>query len=116
MKMKSPTTVYATLIILFGFIIGYLDLHANEVQGIVLLLITFSAIVGLYMPRRAWLTGLLLGLSVFAAHGLLEILGYPQPYPIQPNIFASLLALVPAFIGAFVGAFIRNKLFSGREK
>jgi hypothetical protein len=113
--MKSPTAVYVTLIIVFGFITGYLDLHADEVQGIVLLLITFSAIVGMYLPRLAWLTGLLLGSSVFAAHGLLSILGYAQPYPVEPNLFAAFLALIPAFIGAFAGAFIRNKLFLGNS-
>ena len=99
---------------MFSFIIGYLDLHADEVQGIVLLLITFSVIVGLYMPRLSWLTGLLLGSSVFAAHGLLAILGYEQPYPVEPNLFAAFLALIPAFIGAFAGAFIHKKLFSGK--
>ena len=89
--------------------IGYLDLRASEVQGIVLLILLGAGGFGLLWPRRAWLWALLFGLSVPVWH-----LFGRSAYAVQPNAFATLMALIPAVLAASVGAGLR--LASGEPK
>jgi hypothetical protein len=87
--------------------IGYLDLRASEVQGIVVFLVVGAGLWGLLWPRRAWRWALVFGLSVPLWHLGNALAGRPSPYPVEPNSFATLLAFVPAAIAAYGGAGIR---------
>ena len=107
--MQAKIWLYP-LALCLGALTGYLDLHASEVQPIVLLLLLFTATLGFAQPRHAWRWGMILGLSICCTHVAAHLLGY-KTYPIQPNVLASLLALIPSFIGAYVGAGIRWATF-----
>ena len=87
--------------------IGYLDLHASEVQGIVALLMLGAGLWGTLWPQRAWRWALVFGMSVPLWHFGNTLAGRASPYPVEPNAFATLLALVPAAIAAYGGAGIR---------
>ena len=90
-------------------IVGWLDFHADEVQGTVLLLIVLTAMLSFAAPRSAWLIGLIMGLSVEVTHFVAKWMGIPQTFPMQPEM-GGLLALIPAAIGAGIGYALRRGL------
>jgi hypothetical protein len=71
-----------------------------------LLILLGTAAFGFIQPQRAWAPALIIGGSIFVAHGLAHFSGYQPPYEVKPNVFVTLLALIPGFIGAYIGAFI----------
>lgn len=87
-------------------IIGWIDLQASEVQPVVLLILSSTALLGFVQPPRAWLWALIIGSGILTAHLIGPWLGLNPLYEVQPNVFATLIALIPAFIGAYIGAFI----------
>lgn len=94
--------------VLFGVVISYIDLHSEEVQSAVLLLLIFSFVLGYKHPQKAWLYSLILGLSVITGFIFSRLTGF-VPKGIPPdNIFSSLLALIPAYIGGYLGVFIKS--------
>lgn len=105
--MKRLEVFCYGLTLVFGCIIGYLNLHNNEVQPAVLAILVFTALLSFLQPRRAWLWAILLGLSVMLSYFIAEAIGYHAPPP-DPNIFATLIALIPACIGATLGAVLRR--------
>jgi hypothetical protein len=90
-----------------GLLAAYVDFHATEVQATVLVLLLFTFAFGFASPRRAWRLGLAVGIAVPLAHILNHLLHRPPPYPVEPNLLATLIALIPAQIGATMGAFAR---------
>src|SRR5438445_108144 len=102
MRTAWPYVVAVAL----GAVIGWLDLHASEVQGAVLLMLMCAFGMGLAAPERAWRWGVLIGLGVPVVHVVASACGYRPPHPPQPNDLATLLALIPGLIGASVGAAI----------
>lgn len=90
----------------FGTLIGWIDLKSAEVQPVVLLILISTAILGFVQPQRAWLSALMIGGSILAAHLIGPLVGVNPPYVVEPNGLATLMALIPAFIGAYIGAFI----------
>lgn len=96
------------LTIVFGVSISYVDLHNDEVQPAVLLLLIFSFILGYKHPEKAWLYSLLLGLSVIIGYSVAQIIGFTPKAPPPGNILESLLAIIPAFIGGYAGVLVRN--------
>jgi hypothetical protein len=89
--------------VLFGVFAGAVDLTSKEVQGTVLLIIVSAGALGFLIPKRAWIWALIIGASIFGAHLWAQSTGYPVPYPVEPNVAITLLALIPAFIGAYSG-------------
>lgn len=89
-----------------GLFVGYVDSRNNEVQAAVLLIGVFSFLFGLVVPRRAWRWALAVGGSIPAYYLGGQILGVHLP-PMEPNDWASLIALVPALLGAYAGSFVR---------
>lgn len=83
---------------------GAADLVASEVQVPVALLLLFGGALGFVAGKWAWVWGLVLGCSVFCAHGLAAIRGYQPPYQVQPNLLVTLLAVIPAMLGSLMGA------------
>jgi hypothetical protein len=103
--MKQQT-FYLLAVLILGTFIGWVDLHAVEVQWSVLFLFLFGAALGIASPSLPWLSGLLLGLSVPAAH-LIAPVFHAHPI-IPPHRFGgAFLALIPAFMGAYAGALLR---------
>lgn len=95
------------LALVLGLLAGYVDLHAKEVQLPVFLILLFTCLLSLAHSKGAWHWALIVGGSIPLAHFIGRALGYAPPYPVQPNIFATFLALIPAFIGAYSGVLLR---------
>ncbi len=93
-----------------GFAV-HVDLHNDEVQAAVLVLLVGGGLLGLLAPHRAWRWALVLGLSIilgdYAAPQLHLIARAPEPIN-----WGSLVALIPAFIGTYVGVAVRSMLAS----
>ncbi|MEO8209787.1 MAG: hypothetical protein ABI840_04470 [bacterium] len=100
-----PFNLLLTLI--FGIIISYVDLHSDEVQPAVLMLIIFSCILGYKHPSKAWLYSLLLGLSIITSLLFSKLIGFKPVGPAPDNIFSSLLAILPALVGGYSGVLLR---------
>jgi hypothetical protein len=105
MKSFAPVIIAALIV---GALAGYVDQHNDEVQATVLVLVVGMIGVGFASPRWSWLAALIAGLCILGAALVGRALGIPPLYPVEPNIFATLLALIPAFIGAGIGAMIRK--------
>ena len=85
------------------------DLHNDEVQAAVLVLLVGGFIIGAIWPDGAWRWALILGLSIvvgdFAAPQLHWVAQDPKPVN-----WGALIALIPAFIGTYVGVGARSLL------
>jgi hypothetical protein len=105
--VRKQTVITLSLAVIFGLAVGYVNIHSAEVQPPVLTILVFTFLLGCLDPRRAWLWALILGGAVPLSYALSPVLGYPVPYPPDPNIFAAFLAFIPAFIGAYAGVLAR---------
>lgn len=85
------------------------DLHNDEVQAAVLILLLGGFVVGAIWPGAAWRWALVLGLSIFVGDNTAPRLGLVA-LPVQPMNWGTLIAIVPAFIGTFVGVGVRRLL------
>ena len=92
------------LALMLALWIGRVELRADEVQGPLLLVLTGAFGLGLLRPRLAWLWGLVLGGAIFGAHVLARPLHWSEPFPPEPNVWATLPALVFGWVGAYAGA------------
>lgn len=104
---KRLILVYA-LALLVATAVGYIDTHTKTDDNLpmVLVLLACTFLFGLAQPQHAWQWALIIGLGVPAAHLMGLLLGYRPPYPVQPNVLVTFIALVPAFIGAYLGALV----------
>ena len=82
------------------------DLHNDEVQAAVLVLLAGSFVLAGIWPRAAWRWALVLGLSIFVGDNAAPRLGLSST-PIEPMNWGTLMALIPAGIGTCVGAGVR---------
>ena len=99
------------LAILLGAIAGYVDLHEEDVQTPALLVTSFAFFLGFARPRAAWAWGLIIGLSIPAAHLIARMVGYRPPYPVSlPTTF---LAVAFALAAAYVGVAMKKFIFNG---
>lgn len=90
-----------------GAFAGWVDFNNDEPQAAVLVILVVTFVLGLTLPRRAWLWAIIVALCLPGMYLLLRALGY-QPVSLpEPGWYASLLALIPAFIGAYSGALMR---------
>src|SRR5215211_1794150 len=106
---KDQTMKHAVpfiLAILLGAIAGYIDLHEEEVQVPALLVISFAFFLGFARPRTAWAWGLLIGLSIPAAHLIARMIGYRPPYPVR--LPATFMAVGFALAGAYAGVAMKK--------
>jgi hypothetical protein len=97
--------------ILLGLIVGWVDFHSDEIQATLILVFLFSFVMGYIDRKKAWIYGFIIGLGVFIVDSSLPLFGLRPNVIVEPNIFASLLALVPSLIGAYSGVGIKH-LFS----
>jgi hypothetical protein len=100
--------------LVLGVCAGWIDLHSEEVQPTVLVLVVAAGSLGFFAPRLAALSGLLVGIGVPLAHLYARIVGYALPYPMHAYV-ESFIALIPAVLAAGIGAAIRRVLPPGVE-
>lgn len=101
-----------------GLLIGYIDLHNNEVWAALILLLPVSFIFGLLAPHRAWQWALLVGVGLPLAYLIALLAGATLPChpgfecPTLDTIttLQTFIALAPAFVGAYSGALLRWSL------
>jgi hypothetical protein len=90
-----------------GSLAGWVDFNNDEPQAAALVILAFTFLLGLILPRKAWLWALIVGICLPGVYLLASSLGY-QPVSLpSPGWYASILALIPAFIGAYAGALAR---------
>ncbi len=95
------------LTVAFGIIISYIDLHNDDVQPAVMLLLIFSFILGYKDPPRAWLYSILLALSIISGYLFSKQIGMVPKGPPPDNILWTFLALIPAFAGGYAGVLMK---------
>lgn len=105
-----PRAVYPLGIVLVGGVLVAIDRSPSDVanQATLLILALGAALLGAVAPRRAWLSGILLGGCLGAAHAAYLLTGTKLPYPMSPSGWAGpltlLVLLVPALLAARAGA------------
>jgi len=83
---------------------GWVDFNNDEPQAAVLVILVWTVLLGMLLPKRAWLWAIILGLGVPAVYLAARAMGFQPASPPSPSWYASLIALIPAFIGAYAGA------------
>ncbi|HWY78300.1 MAG TPA: hypothetical protein VN281_21975 [Verrucomicrobiae bacterium] len=86
-----------------GFLAGWVDSHNDEPQAAVLVLLVLGGLLGLTRPRLPWLCAVIAAFGIPAVYVVrramdMHVVSWPQP-----NLFATLLALIPSFIGIYSG-------------
>jgi hypothetical protein len=109
----TRTLIPLAIAVAIGCLAVSVDLHNDEVQAAVLLLLVGGFVVGAIWPNGAWRWALILGLSIFAGDNAAPRLGLVS-LPVQPMNWGTLIAIVPAFIGTYVGVGVRGLLASSR--
>lgn len=104
---RRPERLHYLLAAVLGIVTGFIDLHADDVQVTVLLLLVFGYFVGFARPRRAWQLGILLGMWV-PLFAIMRVVALGESDRMMPEGLGSLLSLIPAFGGVYLGAAIRR--------
>jgi hypothetical protein len=102
----SNTKLFIISCILGGILIALFDMDQTEVQPAVLMILIFTGVAGFLRPTLAYIWALILGLSIFAVDFIAIYTGHTFTHPPQPNVYATLVALIPAFIGAYAGVLL----------
>jgi hypothetical protein len=115
-NQKFFTQVWPYLLALvIGLLIGYVDLHNDEVWAALLLLLPITFVFGFLNPHRAWQGALLMGAGIPLAYLVALLAGYTLPChpgfecPTLNTIttLQTFMALVPALVGAASGVGLR---------
>ena len=109
--MTTTSRVLVVVAVLLGLFTGYVDLHNNEVQAPLLMLLLSTIVLGIIQPRKAWLWALLVGMWIPLGPVLALVVGgintnYPDP-------LRTTISLLPVFIPAFMGAYFGAMLSRG---
>ena len=111
MRVRSLVSVLGIAFVL-GLCAGWVDVHNDEVQATVLVLLVSAGTLGFLAPRFAFLSGLVVGLGVPLAHLYARLTAFQLPYPVH-HYAESFIALVPAMLAAVVAASVRKVLTHG---
>ena len=82
------------------------DLHNDEVQAAVLVLLVGGFLIGAIWPAGAWRWALILGVSILVGDNAAPRLGMSAG-PVEPMNWGTVIAMVPAFIGTYLGVGVR---------
>ncbi len=104
---KLLTWVCLILALAGGIFAGWVDFNNDEPQAAVLVILIVTFLLGLFRPKLAWLSAIIVALCLPGVYLVATRLGYRPVSPPSPGWYASLLALIPAFIGAYAGALCR---------
>jgi hypothetical protein len=112
----SVTTSFVALLI--AVFLGYVNLHNDEVQAPLLVLLLSSFLLGYTRPGQAWVWALIVGLGIPLSSLLALMIGvsYPcrpgHPYSCEPMTTATALStfvlVVPALLSAYLGVLLRR--------
>jgi len=91
-----------------GAFAGQVDFHNDEPQAAVMVLLVLGSMLGFARPRHAWRWGIIAALGIPATYLIGRALGHRPVYWPQPNICATLIAIIPAVIGAYFGVLVRK--------
>ena len=105
-SLLTRTFIPLAIAVAIGCFAVSVDLHNDEVQAAVMVLLAGGFVVGAIWPGGAWRWALVLGLSIVVGDNAAPRLGLVA-LPAQPMNWGTLVALVPAFIGTYVGAGVR---------
>jgi hypothetical protein len=112
--MKLQTFLLYILAVALAMFTGFVDMHNDEVQAALLVILVGSATLAFIEPRAAWRWALILGLSIPVTYLIVPLVDYTTPFQMD-SYWGTFLAFVPAFIGAYGGVFLRW-LISRRQK
>ena len=93
--------------LLFGLVAGWVDVHNDEVQAAVLVIVCGAGALGLTAPRLALVSGALVGLGVPIVHAVVRLQHYALPLAMD-GYWESFIALLPGLIAASIGALVRR--------
>ena len=108
-SLLTRTLIPLTIAVGIGCFAVYVDLHNDEVQAAVLILLVGGFVTGAIWPGGAWRWALILGLSIFIGDNAAPRLGVVGQ-PVLPMNWGTLIAIIPAFIGTYVGVGVRSLL------
>jgi hypothetical protein len=94
--------------LLLGLAVGYVNLHNNEVQPPLTLMLVSTISLGIAQPKRAWLWAILVGMWIPLAPVLARLVGNinePITDPVRTGL-SLLPVLIPSFMGAYFGALL----------
>jgi len=97
-----PSVILSALVV--GAFAFYVDVHNDEVQPAALILVLGAGTIGAIWPKWSWVGGLVSGVCILLGHLAWRASGQPTPFPLHPNVFAALIAVIPAMVGALTGA------------
>ena len=117
-RMRPTCGAFAALIaaVLVSALLGYVNLHNDEVELPLAILLVTSFLLGLVRPRFAWLWAAIVALSIPVSSLLSLKIGvyYPRrpghPYSCEPttltNAISTSVLLVPALLSTCAGVFL----------
>jgi hypothetical protein len=113
MPHRYSVPVALILALAAGTFAGYVDLHNDEVQAAVLVIVVSGFLLGAATPRQALAIAAIIGLCIPAAHVYARARHLVLPYEMTSWGW-SFLALIPALIATGSGAGARW-LLSGHK-
>lgn len=102
-KKKFIEIIVYILTFSFSVFAGYIDYKNSGVGPSILFIMVISSISSIILPKNRFLLGLIGGGGIFIFHLSLILLKIKEIYPIQPNIFSTLIAIIPSYIGIYIG-------------
>lgn len=127
--MNRATSFQLALALVAMAVVGWADLTASEMQGILLVVLLAALALGFAYPARPWRWGLAIGLGVVVAEIValalgVEPVGFAHVREVNPgvsftytwsNVLESAIATIPALVAAYGGAWMRRAAGSIRS-
>jgi hypothetical protein len=118
LRLGSGSAITVLVAVLTAAFLGYVNLHNDEVQEPLLILLFPTFLLGFIRPRRAWVWAIIVGLGVPLSSLLALKVGvfYPcrpaHPYSCEPMTASTALStfvlVAPALISAYLGVLLRE--------
>ena len=99
-----------------GIFAGAVDFNNDEPQAACAVLLVLGGGLGFLRTRGAWRWGVIAALGIPAVYLVSLRLGFKPKMPPQPNLWATLLALIPSTVGVYMGVFCRKILTPQNDK
>jgi uncharacterized membrane protein YuzA (DUF378 family) len=102
--------LYGIGLLVAAEVLIWIDQSPSDVanQASLLILLIGAGLLGIAAPDWAWLSALVLGCSLAAAHAIYLVAGIALPYAMSPAGWAGpatlLILIIPAGIAAYAGA------------
>ena len=108
---RSPYDIICTFIaIIFGLIIGWLDLHTTEVTVTIVSLFIAGSFLGILQPTAAWRWAILIVFCLPAMVLYAQLIDMQTAEPTQLDVRIIIVTLIITLFGSYIGVFIRKAL------